>query len=652
MGRFRLTEEDHADNDNNDNNHWNSNWQNPSKKGRNWEFVHDVGDEGALVQYPGDSSHATTTGRSTWRASTMTNHGQPILFVVAPPSHDLNEHNFDDEVQLAQVRSRKRSSVCFLCQVIAMAILSTLSYYIWTYGPPGPPQPKTCESTPMGSNNGEEATTCMAINDQTEELPTWKDYTERHNAALVRSLRAYLVDTTWHVLSWTLPQIASDFRIGVQQLQEIVHDWTNSGSKRKCALFAQHPRPPARSDDKDDDENDKNDLFHLVTTTFPGASAQPHAILPFVQKLEVKLWETTSTTASKKTAPMVFWASQMTPGLAIPELSKRIVDLVLPKCPSTQIPFALLEVPEESPPPSHGQQQHKYTYEEHEAMVWVNRIRRRIDKWTSGGIVVIQHVHRFHSQVLLLLLRAILGLMEDDDEDVKSDAMTLDSYHNYLGKDSHNIVVVLISDKVGRTSMVRNLRLQADGDISQIPRSSLVLDIQHEISKLLGLGSATTVSKLEILPFWFLTREDMEQALDLMVQKLAISLRLLSDRLIVSPELRDEMLSDQRVEIVKWTMGDGGDGGGQALSTSQSNQPKSLFISTNGIVPLLDQIELLENKLRHCIIHANTDLTGTYRLNFESNTRKLLLLNNNINNNMNCVGSNDSSCQPLCSFHF
>ncbi|KAL7562261.1 hypothetical protein ACA910_004066 [Epithemia clementina (nom. ined.)] len=655
MGRFCLVEDEEEDVDGYE---MSSEWNDHAPvRRKNWQFVADVGAEGSLVTVNKSSSPE----RQTWEpqsAPTTTTTNRPIFYIVPNPLHEHDQYDYDPSYS-RRMKGRSRHASCvFLCQVVMVAILSTLYYYIWMYGPPAPPLPpqNTCQLDPG------ESSVCLGESEKFEGQQTWKDFRDKHNAALAHSLRAYLVDTTWHILSWTIPQIVADLTHELTRLQRKLRlSYRLLGKHHGQCSFSPNPRAA------------EIDMFQQVLNWFPTASAQPHAVLPFVQKLETDVWGK-RTEKNDKTTPIIFWASQMTPGLAVSHFAKTVVEISLPGCPSSELPFAVLEMVDSSSwtttkddPSSKINRYAHYHYdqqEQYQALQWINRIRHLIENWERGGIVVLDHVDRLPPGVLRMLLGAL------NSKSMFSNDVTLDLSKYFHSSDGiatpsvfqEGIVFILISEKIGRSSMARHLRQQTDGGreqkITDISRSSLVLDIQHEISSHLGFvgssdgggGGAVLLGTLEIIPFWFLTRDDIEQAMDVLIQSLAVALRFGKNQLVVTWTMQQEMLSEKRVEIVQLnTLKARVTSSGES---DQSPRPRSMLISTNGIAPVLDQILFLETKLKQCIQKKQQQqptvipMAGTFELDFDKLSHQVVFLE------ANCDDRPDSQCLPLCSFYY
>mmetsp|Transcript_15124 Transcript_15124/g.34481 ORF Transcript_15124/g.34481 Transcript_15124/m.34481 type:complete len:627 (+) Transcript_15124:2-1882(+) len=502
---------------------------------------------------------------------------QPIYFIIQDGR----------EMDLVQRQPTRRRLGCSLwCRSLLGIIFSVLIYYIVTHGPPGPPPQQfdslACLHSFLGDKgaNGEESRNdeCQWNVQGQARLETWNDYTQKHNAALMTVFRAYFVDTLWHVVSWTLPHIlydASSAFIATQQ------HWKKMTKPRTCVWAKASP---------------PGDLYAQIVERVPTAASQPHAILPLVQRLETTVWSQ----AGKQNSPLVFWASVQTPGLAVAEIAEQVVELVLADCPATSPrPFASLDMASLIARVSQKDEISNDAAADRAALEFVNRILRKTNDWNGGGgVFVLEHVDKIQP---LVLHRLILALTRDQDHD-DGDSISI----AFEGTSAlQNIAFLLVSETIGKPSMGRHFR--RSGSVEQVALSSLLLDIEHEIST--HLSSSHSHINAQVLPFWLQSRDDLEVAISSYLDHNFARSQMGWKHLHIQSTMIDEMLSDQRVEFVRWTIDDNRD---------------PVQFSTNGFAPVSHQMRILETKLKsHCSNEMEQATACT--LSYEKTSRAVVL---------------------------
>ena len=706
MGRYCLEDDDHNDT------------RVTTNGGRNWTFVAQEGEEGSLVPY-NDSTRSSLSWSNPNGSMPQHYHPQqhqqrPIVYVVSSRHHDwYDDPNTEDDHDSSH-HVRRRRGWCGWCGWVGVTLFSLLMVSCWHYGPPAPPPPTTTTSssswtmTTCSASLEDTATTtssdaCRAErlydndndnHDKDKEPLSWTEYRQYHTAALLQSLRATVWDTTWHVVSWTGIQVWYDVQSIRQALTQFLHQtWDAVRYGTCCSLhtaLSSSSTPTVA------------DLYPYLLEHFPSATAQPHAMLPFVQALETHFGGVSPPQQSQSPqsqSPLVLWASQMTPGLAVPEWIESTLEFLLPHCPRSKRPWAILSVPLVSPmssstsrtlfhiPPNDDDEQQQQ--QEQRALEWIQTLRRTVEPWQGrGGIVLVQQADRLPTAVLEWLL--LLGSSGSSSSSFENDKWTLpptttssttSTQQQQQQRLFASTIVILTSETIGRSSMARHLRLQPS--IRDISRSSLVLDIQHEVAThFLAKQSKNNhnnnhkqnnkqnhhfpVEHLVVLPFWYVTRSTVQDdALDVALQRLTDTLQSSgklssSSSLAVTHTLRQEWTSPQRMEWIQLTVlvptsTTTIDTTDSSSSSSSTTTAVSLEISTQGMTPLLDHVRVVEPKVRHCLESSSSSSSKnkhptndpSYTLDYDPATQQVVLLQ------QDCFQPETTlECPPICSFYF
>ena len=686
MGRYCLEDDDHNDT------------RVTTNGGRNWTFVAQEGEEGSLVPY-NDSTRSSSNNND----GSMPQHyhsqqqqqQRPIVYVVSSRHHDWYDDPNAEDDQDSSNHVRRRRGWCGFCGWVGVTLFSLLMVSCWHYGPPAPPPPPTTTLS-SSSSSWTTTTTCDASledtatttssdacraerlydndnHDKDKEPLSWTEYRQYHTAALLQSLRATVWDTTWHVVSWTGIQVWYDVQSTRQVLTRFWHHTWDAVRYGTCCSLDTALRSSSLSSTPT-----VSDLYPYLLQHVPSATAQPHAMLPFVQALETHFGgvpQSQNQQQQSQSPPLVIWASQMTPGLAVPEWIESTLEFLLPHCPRSKRPWAVLSVPLQDNDDAEQQQER--------ALDWIQTLSRTVEPWQGrGGIVLVQQADRLPTAVLEWLL--LLGSSGSSSSSFENDkwalpptttSSTTSTQQQQQQRLFASTIVILTSETIGRSSMARHLRLQPS--IRDISRSSLVLDIQQEVATHFQAKQSKNnqnnhfpVEHLVVLPFWYVTRTTVQDdALDVALQRLADALRssgLLSSSssssLAVTHTLRQEWTSPQRMEWIQLTVlvptsTTTTDTTDSSSSSSSTTTAVSLEISTQGMTPLLDQVRLVEPKVQHCLESSSSSSSSfskkhptndpSYTLDYDPATQQVVLLQ------QDCFQPETTlECPPICSFYF